>query len=358
MTANSDTITQGRSSRWLLGALVAYGLLAWLLISQGYVDGEYGLFSMLMLLWVAGMLAFVVLPAWLPRILHGDGAMVGRALWCSAGAVALASLVTEPMRLVMFVLPIYGVLHAAVRLERVHVVMIVMVTALAYVAPSLYKGIYMQLDWQFEMFSSLLLAALLGGVLVLSADIHHLRDTLVERNTGLRDAMERMQELALRDDLTGLHNRRYIMEVMQRQKSLADRGQHGFTLCYCDLDHFKVINDKFGHAIGDDALRRFAQCVQSVVRDVDYVARFGGEEFLLLLEDADEETALQVATRLATRAKELTVPNTPDDFHMTVSIGIGTYRVGERVDDVLSRADRALYDAKRLGRDRIVIGRG
>ena len=191
---------------------------------------------------------------------------------------------------------------------------------------------------------------------MLSADIHHLRDTLVARNSGLREAMERMQELALRDDLTGLHNRRYIMEVMQRQKSLADRGQHGFTLCYCDLDHFKVINDKFGHAIGDDALRCFAQCVQSVVRDVDYVARFGGEEFLLLLEDADEQTALQVATRLAERAKQLSVPNTPDDFHMTVSIGIGTYRVGERVDDVLSRADDALYDAKRLGRDRIVIG--
>ena len=92
-----------------------------------------------------------------------------------------------------------------------------------------------------------------------------------------------------------------------------------------------------------------------MVRNVDYAARFGGEEFLLVLVDADEDTAYRVSERLAERSRKMSVPGTDPEFVMTVSVGIARYRSGEQVDGVLSRADRALYAAKRAGRDCVQI---
>jgi len=130
----------------------------------------------------------------------------------------------------------------------------------------------------------------------------------------------------------------------------------GFALCYCDLDHFKRINDRHGHHAGDQVLKDFAEVALSVVRSVDYVARLGGEEFLLVLVGADADTAQGVAERLCARSKFLAlIPDEPQ-LRLTVSVGIATFRRGERVEDVIQRADQALYAAKSAGRDRIVIG--
>ena len=172
----------------------------------------------------------------------------------------------------------------------------------------------------------------------------------------LRDAHASGSMLAMRDELTGLYNRRYIMEVLARQKALADRGHIGFTLCYCDLDHFKLINDRYGHQMGDRVLMDFAQVAQSVVRSADFVARLGGEEFLLVLVGADMNTATGVSKRLCERTKTLTAVPEVADYRLTVSVGIASFSMGERVEDVIARADGALYSAKSSGRDRIVVG--
>jgi diguanylate cyclase len=334
--------------------LATYVVFTWWLQRAGLLQLDENLFLLLIPLWVMVFVGLVVLPGVLQK-LDEDTVVLCRTLWCNLGAVVLAVLVSDPMRLLLLIVPLFSVIYAAVHLARSQVLLVVLATALIYSLCVLYLLTFNRADAEFEVMSGVAFAALLSGVLLLAADLQNLRDALLERNQGLREAMERLQDMALKDDLTGLHNRRSILEVLSRQKALADRGQQAFTLCYADLDHFKLINDRFGHAVGDVALHQFAELAQSVVRNVDYVARFGGEEFLMVLVDADEATASQVAHRLAERTRDMWVPGTDESFKLSVSVGIARYRSGERVDDVISRADHALYAAKRGGRDLIVV---
>jgi diguanylate cyclase (GGDEF)-like protein len=197
---------------------------------------------------------------------------------------------------------------------------------------------------------------MLGAMFFMASEVTALRKAFERRRHRLDAAMQKLADLAMRDDLTGLYNRRYIMEVLARQKALADRGHVGFTLCYCDLDHFKRVNDRFGHQRGDDVLREFGSLADQVVRSVDFVARFGGEEFLLVLVDADAEETRRVASRLGDRTRTLTVDAHHPDYRLSVSVGIAEFRPGETIEDVIQRADRALYQAKSSGRDLIVVG--
>lgn len=338
----------------LFGGLGCYVLFTWVLLRNGFLRASPDVYMGLIPVWIIGFVLLVLRPAPLQR-LQDRAVVLSLALWCNFGAVTVAVLVPHTLRLLLLVVPLFSVVYAAIHLARSQVVLVVLTTALVYSLGVLYLVSYVQIDAEFELMSGLAFAMLLVGVLLLAADLQKMRDHLLERNLGLRAAMERLQDMALKDDLTGLHNRRSILEILSRQKALADRGQQAFTLCYCDLDHFKGINDRFGHAVGDVALRQFGQLAQAVVRNVDYVSRFGGEEFLLVLVDADEGTANQVAERLAERTRNMRVPGTSDLFSVTVSVGIARYRSGERVGDVISRADHALYAAKRGGRDRVKI---
>ena len=340
---------------WVCSGAVGAVLLAWLIIPEGYLTGPgRGVMSMLLPVWLGGLAFAVFNPAWLSRW-GSDVLVLPGAIWCNAGAVMLAVLAPEEVRLVLLAVPMFSLLYAALHLSRSRFIALVLATGLAYALVVMYLSFNTPMDAAFEAFSGAFFALMLGAILVLSGEILRLRDGLLERNRGLREAMERLQDLALKDELTGLHNRRYIMEVLSRQRALAQRSGQKFTLCYCDLDHFKTINDLYGHAVGDVALREFGKCAQSVVRNVDYVARFGGEEFLLILTGADQATALQVATRLCARTRQMLVPGTEDGFEMTASIGIAEYRPGESLDDLLNRSDHALYAAKSGGRDRIVV---
>ena len=334
--------------------LAAYVLFTWTLLRQGYLNANEQVYLLAIPVWIICFLALMLRWEVLSR-LDDDTMVLCRALWCNVGAVTLAVLVPHPVRLLLLVVPLFGVLYAAVHLARSQVLLVLLSSALLYCLGVFYLLAYTAVDADFELLSGIAFGALLCGVMILAGDIQALRDDLLQRNRNLRDAVARLQDMALKDDLTGLHNRRSIIEILSRQKALVDRGQQAFTLCYADLDHFKFINDRFGHAVGDVALRQFAELAASAVRNVDYVARFGGEEFLLVLVDADEQTAVRVAQRLADRTRDMWVPGTDDDIVLTVSVGIARYRAAERVDDVINRADHALYEAKHSGRDKVVV---
>jgi diguanylate cyclase (GGDEF)-like protein len=196
---------------------------------------------------------------------------------------------------------------------------------------------------------------MLAAMVYMGGEVTALRAAFARRRDRLGEAMEQLAELAMRDELTGLYNRRYIMDVLAQQSALATRENVGFTLLYCDLDHFKKINDRFGHKAGDRVLCEFGRLASGVVRSVDYVARIGGEEFLLVLVGADKSEAIAVAERLGERTRHLTVAPGELDFLLTVSTGIAGFRPGERVEDVIQRADLALYRAKSGGRDQIIV---
>ncbi len=156
-----------------------------------------------------------------------------------------------------------------------------------------------------------------------------------------------------RDSLTGLFNRRYMEEALQLEEKRARRVKGIFSLVIFDLDHFKVLNDTYGHEMGDKALQYFSKLIQSNLREGDIACRMGGEEFLLILPATDTNNARDIARRIsATLDENLNKNNVESLPHFTVSAGIAVYpEHGNSSKDVLRNADRALYDAKEAGRN-------
>lgn len=279
-----------------------------------------------------------------------------RALWCNMGIVALAFLAPDDVRLFMLAATLFGLMYASLYLNRMQLVLIGLMTFVFYGVCCVGLIQSSQTDPAFELLLGLGFGLSLAAGLVLAFEAHHKRAELQQSNAMLRATMDRLQEVALRDELTGVHNRRYILDVLNRQKAMADRAQQGFTLCYCDLDHFKRVNDEFGHATGDQVLRQFAQLAAGMVRNIDYVGRFGGEEFIMVLVGAEEEAAVNIANRLRERTAQMRVSDRQDETLLTLSVGVTGFRRGERVEDALNRADQALYKAKDTGRNRVVLG--
>jgi diguanylate cyclase (GGDEF)-like protein len=171
----------------------------------------------------------------------------------------------------------------------------------------------------------------------------------------LRRANRRIQEIANRDGLTELPNRRYFMERLDGALKHAQRHARPLSVLIADLDHFKRINDRFGHAAGDAVLREFASLLQTEARAGDLPGRLGGEEFALILPDTTTAQAVQVGERIRTRLLALRPGEI--DHVVTVSIGVSTLHGHDTSDALLARADKALYDAKDSGRNRVMTQR-
>lgn len=181
----------------------------------------------------------------------------------------------------------------------------------------------------------------------------------------LAAALERLRALASHDELTGVYNRRHLMEILVREKERADRYRHRFCVCILDLDHFKAINDSHGHQTGDEVLRAFAQRMRAHTRAIDWLARdegqeepgafgrIGGEEFLLVLPHATREGARRCVERIRQALRLDPIATSVGEIRISFSAGIAEYRDADSVQQVLARADAALYRAKAKGRDRI-----
>ena len=195
---------------------------------------------------------------------------------------------------------------------------------------------------------------ILGRCLMLSVQANEPRERLQDSRRKLADSLEQVQHLASHDELTRTLNRRALMARLEEQRSRAERFGEPFRVALLDLDHFKAVNDTHGHAAGDAVLRAFAALAQAGMRDSDVFGRYGGEEFMLIL-GATPLAAVQpplerIRAEMATRDWAAVA----GDLRVTVSVGVTAFRRGETLEQLLSRADDALYEAKRLGRDRIV----
>jgi len=171
----------------------------------------------------------------------------------------------------------------------------------------------------------------------------------------LKKALVELEKLATTDSLTGISNRRHLLTLAEREFQRARRYRHPFSLLMLDIDHFKSINDTYGHAAGDEALKLMADVTRNALRQVDIFGRFGGEEFVVFLPETPLRDAVTVADRIreAIASAPLTIQNA--EARMTVSIGVSTYQDDEpSLDTLLMRADKALYEAKQRGRDRVV----
>lgn len=158
--------------------------------------------------------------------------------------------------------------------------------------------------------------------------------------------------MVIRDNLTGLYNRYWVHEMLRVELARADRYRWPLSLLFCDLDDFKQINDRNGHAAGDQVLKRIAQILPNTLRTFDVVARWGGDEFLIVLPHADQKAAEQIADRMCMAVASLQVPFPQDaggqSMRVALSIGIATYpENGTDVNSLEQYADEKLYEAKR-----------
>jgi diguanylate cyclase (GGDEF)-like protein len=180
-----------------------------------------------------------------------------------------------------------------------------------------------------------------------------LRKKFYKRSAELSEANKRIEQLAELDELTGSFNRRCIMRMLDDEIARVQRLKTPFSIALIDLDWFKRINDAYGHPTGDEVLRTFAITVFANIRSIDRFGRYGGEEFLLVLPDTPNDTAVRIMDRLRAIIADLDWSAFSPGMRVTISAGVSTLGPRETADTFLARADSALYAAKARGRNRI-----
>jgi diguanylate cyclase (GGDEF)-like protein len=276
------------------------------------------------------------------------------AITCSATAYVLlgsASAVTLPILSLTLMFGIFG-------LSPRQAIAIAVFSTLAFgAAIALQPWVQPFTPYSFiSVINGLMMLIVITGATFLSLRHFHLRDVLRRQRRELSAAVERIQELATRDELTGLFNRRHMTDLLKRERRRAERKKTSLLLVLIDIDRFKRVNDVHGHAAGDLVLKNVAFAIEHVLRETDTIGRWGGEEFVMLLPDTDLPVAKHVLSRIRASLAHMTVPVAGEQLTITVSMGVTVYRHGEPIEYALERADQALYSAKDNGRDRVVVG--
>lgn len=187
-------------------------------------------------------------------------------------------------------------------------------------------------------------------------------DAALDKWTRLQQARtdkEELERLANFDSLTGLYNRQAILGKLRELVNRTKRYKEAFSLSMLDIDHFKKVNDRYGHLTGDEVLEKIATLIRRNIRNTDVAGRYGGEEFIIILPQADLSSALVVAERIRVVIENAEMKDSAGDvFAITVSQGLSGWEPGKDVHSLISRADEALYTAKENGRNRVEISLG
>lgn len=231
-----------------------------------------------------------------------------------------------------------------------------------YAILSMGGAMYLMSRWMPDRFTPaaewvhfMVLIMLQPSVVVLGSQFGAMQNQLKKQRRDLELAVERIQEMASRDVLTGLYNRRHALELLDHLIKAQARAARPCALALVDLDHFKQINDRYGHSVGDEALKGFATHAQDILRGSELIARWGGEEFLLVLHDTPPDGALVALGRLRSALQNDPVSQAQPSVRVAFSAGVTTLRVAESAAQAIQRADQALYQAKAQGRGRDVV---
>lgn len=193
-----------------------------------------------------------------------------------------------------------------------------------------------------------------ASVLELNNELAEAQRKLARQNAELKRSHEHIVALSLTDTLTEIANRRSFNQRIKTEVELSARTGRCFSMAMIDIDHFKWVNDEFGHEVGDIVLKSFVNCLKGLIRPYDFIARLGGEEFIILLPDTDIFNAVEIIERLRLSLAANVIAEI--GRAVTASFGISQWREGDTPDEVLRRADQAAYLAKANGRNRVVTG--
>jgi diguanylate cyclase len=252
----------------------------------------------------------------------------------------------------LFVVFGFGALRTSVR--QTALIWTVMALALAALFLLTDKPISMPHGNTLERLATMLVFALtIGRCMFLGIFSSSMQQSLYQNAQKLKEAYKRIEELAELDELTGAFNRRSIMRMLDEEIVRSERTGAPCSVALIDLDWFKRVNDVYGHPTGDEVLRTFAISMFANIRSIDRFGRYGGEEFLLILPELNEDGATRALDRLRAIIAELDWTAFSPGMKVTISAGIATLQPNEGPDMLLARADSALYAAKARGRNRI-----
>jgi diguanylate cyclase len=357
----TDTAVQQRSRIYRIATTAAgtlvHLMVCWAVLSVGYMRIEPLQFLGLASLAASGYMLFIIaiLMEW--NLVFEDADLsLPHMIW-AVTVVVMTTFFVEEMKPLIALSGLAMIVVGANRLTSRELAVFVGYSLSIYALSIVYKSQFVSISWLTEA----VVMVAFGVVLVFGTVLHKFEMSMVEtilidKNKELTLALGRVQELAVRDELTGVFNRRHLMEILAQQKAIADRrSDYSFTLCYVDLDFFKRVNDRFGHGTGDGVLKHFADVAHNILREVDSVARIGGEEFVLVLGGTGQNAGMIAAQRIKNGLLDMQVTPIEPQYRITASMGVTEYRRSEEIEATMDRADRALYDAKRTGRNRAVI---
>jgi len=322
-----------------VGIAPAVPVWAWTVLSLGGMGVVYGL----------------VRSGWSRRLADPSMSVPQMAYAFASGAVAYA-LVGEGRGAVFPVVTVilmFGMFAASPRQMR----------SISVYAVLMFGAVMALMAWRrpqtyvpaVELGHFIMVATMMTAASILAARLSRMRHRARLQRIELKEALARIRELATRDELTGLINRRHMLALLEQEHQRCIRSGQTFCLAVIDLDHFKAINDRHGHAAGDAVLRAVAQEALRQVRVADVLARWGGEEFVLLVPDSRSTLARGGLDRLRERIGALRVPTGDTEVGVTLSAGLAEHHAGESVELTLERADQALFEAKAQGRNRVLV---
>ena len=313
------------------------------------------LYAIIVFFWAGGFIFTLMLRTGLNKRYADPSLTVAQILWSTFFLLTISYVLNESRGLVLMMY--FGILSFGYfQLQFREFLAIALFAILGYAFIMVYIFIFEpdRIEVKLELIQWMIFSSTVTVMLYTGSAIHHLRERAKKQYTDLQQALELNEKLAITDELTGLYIRRYFMEKLAQQKALSERDDSDFVLCFFDLDHFKQINDTFGHHTGDVVLQKFSEILKSSIREIDYAARFGGEEFVCLLVNTDIENATKVTERIRQSLADFNFSDIAPALQATVSIGLSNFKQFNTIQETLMSADNRMYLAKQLGRNKVV----
>lgn len=300
------------------------------------------------------LLFFALIRSGLNLKLSQEPALTQPQMLFAMVVLCLAYAISGPLRgavlMILVLIQVYGIFILRPGQARVislagMVMLSLAVLVMALLDPQRY-------DLRVESLHLLFAGVTMAMVLALAGRLGRLRQRLSDQKAELADAVERIQVLARRDELTGLLNRRAMLELLGHECRAQQRHHQAMALAVIDLDHFKQINDEHGHRVGDLALKGLADLSREALRGGDVLSRWGGEEFLLMLPRTPVDEALRCVQRLRDVLAQADLPGAPAGLRIRFSAGLAACHQEAEIEAAIERADLAMYRAKSAGRNR------
>ena len=348
-------LAQRSGVKRLLWSGIAYlaGAAFWALAAvTGLMPAQHA--WLLCLYFVGGQLAFYALLRSGYAISHADPTLaypqVLFGVTCVALTYCLADFARGAALQMLCVLMVFDMQRLDAR--RIRNVSACAVVLLAGALATMW-GLQLEgLNLQQELINIVMAAVMLPMLFLIAREVGGIRERQVAQRAELSALVGQLHQISTHDALTGLYNRRCMGDLLQEELKRVRRNGQPFCVAILDIDWFKSINDQHGHAVGDAVLKAFATAARKAARGTDALARWGGEEFLLLLPGVDAAGGLQAMARLRDRMLMVDWSAHAGGLRVSFSAGVAEYEAGETIDALLERADQALYAAKEAGRDR------